>query len=115
MAKWRANTWHRRMVAVLGILFLPVVATTAAAEVTRQVYSVPAGPHPHDVAPDPAPGGPVCYTAQHQGAVGRLHPQTGKTLHLPLGDVASHHVLPVGPQGYYLLPHGRTTDNPPQK
>src|SRR3546814_17632546 len=84
MAKWRANTWHRRMVAVLGILFLPVVATTAAAEVTRQVYSVPAGSHPHDVAPDPAPGGPVWYTAQHQGALGRLDPQTGKPLTIPL-------------------------------
>src|SRR3546814_20908962 len=80
MAKWRANTWHRRMVAVLGLLFLPVVATTAAAEVTRQVYSVPAGSHPHDVAPDPAPGGPVWYTAPHQGALGRLDPKTGKTL-----------------------------------
>ncbi|HEY9540751.1 MAG TPA: lyase, partial [Luteimonas sp.] len=87
------------MVAVLGILFLPVVATTAAAEVTRQVYSVPAGSHPHDVAPDPAPGGPVWYTAQHQGALGRLDPQTGKTLHIPLGDGSAPHGVIVGPDG----------------
>src|SRR3546814_18231817 len=99
MAKWRANTWHRRMVAVLGILFLPVVATTAAAEVTRQVYSVPAGSHPHDVAPDPAPGGPVWYTAQHPGALGRLDPQTGKTQHIPHGPGTAPHRRIAGPGG----------------
>src|SRR3546814_18448795 len=106
MAKWRANTWHRRMVAVLGILFLPVVATTAAAEVTRQVYSVPAGSHPHDVAPDPATGGPVWYTAQRQGALGRLDPETGKTTHIPLGESSAPHGVIVGPDGAPWIPDG---------
>src|SRR3546814_16423994 len=98
MAKWRANTWHRRMVAVLGILFLPVVATTAAAEVTRQVYSVPAGSHPHDAAPDPAPGGPVWYTAQHQGACGRPDTPHGKRLHNPPGQGSPPRSACVGPE-----------------
>src|SRR3546814_12167822 len=109
MAKWRANTWHRRMVAVLGILFLPVVATTAAAEVTRQVYSVPAGSHPHDVAPDPAPGGPVWSTAQHQGALGRLDPPTGKTLHIPPGAGPAPHGVIVGPDAAPRNPARRPT------
>jgi len=39
-------------------------------------YPVPAGSHPHDVAP--APDGSVWYTAQNAGALGRHDPATGK-------------------------------------
>ena len=99
METWFANTKRRRMAkVVLGMFFLPLVAATAA-EVSTQVYTVPAGSHPHDVAPDPAPGGPVWYTAQHQGALGRLDPETGKTTHIPLGEGSAPHGVIVGPDG----------------
>ena len=60
-------------------------------------YVVPAGSHPHDVAP--APDGTVWYTAQHTGELGRLDPKTGKTTHVPLGDGSAPHGVIVGPDG----------------
>lgn len=72
-------------------------ATATAAEV--QYYPVPKGAHPHDVAADPRPGGPVWYTAQHQGALGRLDPATGETLQIPLGEGSRPHGVIIGPDG----------------
>ncbi|HEU0304058.1 MAG TPA: histidine phosphatase family protein [Gaiellaceae bacterium] len=60
-------------------------------------YRVPAGSHPHDVAP--APDGTVWYTAQATGALGRLDPKTGKTTEIPLGDGSAPHGVVVGPDG----------------
>ena len=49
----------------------PVSENTLSPErYTIHEYPVPAGTHPHDVAP--APDGTVWYTAQHVGALGRL-------------------------------------------
>ena len=39
-------------------------------------FDVPAGSHPHDVAP--APDGTVWYTAQNVGKMGLLDPRPGK-------------------------------------
>jgi virginiamycin B lyase len=64
---------------------------------TIQEYPVPAGSHPHDVAP--APDGTVWYTAQISGALGRLDPTTGQTHHIPLGSGSSPHGVIVGPDG----------------
>jgi virginiamycin B lyase len=64
---------------------------------TIQEYPVPAGSHPHDVAP--APDGTVWYTAQISGALGRLDPATGETHHIPLGSGSSPHGVIVGPDG----------------
>jgi virginiamycin B lyase len=58
-------------------------------------YSVPAGSHPHDVAP--APDGTVWYTAQGTGRLGRLDPRTGKTTEVPLGEGSRPHGVIVGP------------------
>ena len=60
-------------------------------------YDVPKGAHPHDVAADPRPGGPVWYTAQHQGALGRLDPRTGKVVQIPLGEGSRPHGVIIGP------------------
>lgn len=60
-----------------------------------QEYPVPAGSHPHDVAP--APDGTVWYTSQHTGELGRLDPATGETHHIPLGSGSSPHGVIVGP------------------
>jgi virginiamycin B lyase len=60
-------------------------------------YDVPAGSHPHDVAP--APDGSVWYTAQGSGELGRLDPDTGRTQHIPLGEASAPHGVIVGPDG----------------
>ena len=62
-----------------------------------RVYQLPAGSRPHDVAP--APDGKVWYTAQRQGALGILDPETGQTRHVPLGEGSSPHGVIQGPDG----------------
>jgi virginiamycin B lyase len=58
-------------------------------------FAVPTGSAPHDVAP--APDDTVWYTAQAQGAVGRLDPRSGKIEKIPLGDGSAPHGVIVGP------------------
>ena len=82
---------------VLSLALLLCIGLAHAAEV--KYYDVPKGAHPHDVAPDPKPNGPVWYTAQHQGALGRLDPRTGKVEHIALGDGSSPHGVIIGPDG----------------
>src|SRR5712692_11107340 len=62
-----------------------------------QEYPVPAGSHPHDVAP--APDGGVWYTAQRIGELGRLDPATGQIKRIKLGDGSRPHGVIVGPDG----------------
>jgi virginiamycin B lyase len=88
--------------AVLVALAACTVATPLAAD-GRQAgfdvreYRVPAGSHPHDVAP--ARDGGVWYTAQHSGALGWLDPKTGGVRHIPLGQGSAPHGVIVGPDG----------------
>lgn len=89
----------RKWFAVTGTLpAMTLIAAAAAAEVEVDHFPVPDGAHPHDVAPQPG-GGPVWYTAQHQGALGRLDPDTGETRHIPLGDGSRPHGVIIGPDG----------------
>ena len=71
--------WLRMVLLVMSLLLSS--ATAIAQEV--HYFKVPAGAGPHDVAP--APDGMVWYTAQRQGALGRLDPASGKTEHISLG------------------------------
>ena len=71
--------------------------SVSSEEYTIQEYAVPAGSHPHDVAP--APDGSVWYTAQISGALGKLDPATGETRHIPLGPGSAPHGVIVGPDG----------------
>lgn len=71
--------------------------TGKGAESVLQEFDVPAGSHPHDVAP--APDGTVWYTAQGSGELGRLDPVTGETHHIPLGPGSAPHGVIVGPDG----------------
>lgn len=66
-------------------------------ELVIEEYAVPAGSHPHDVAP--APDGTVWYTAQHIGELGKMDPETGETRHIPLGEDSAPHGVIVGPDG----------------
>jgi virginiamycin B lyase len=75
----------------------PTPGIVPASEMEVVVYPVPAGAHPHDVAP--AADGGVWYTAQHQGALGYLDPETGDTIHIPLGAGSRPHGVVVGPDG----------------
>ena len=80
-----------------------VLASAAPAKDTEdsalrvREYGVPAGSHPHDVAP--ARDGGVWYTAQHTGELGWLDPKTGETRHTALGSGSAPHGVIVGPDG----------------
>lgn len=76
---------------------LAFAAGGQAAEV--RYYDVPRGARPHDVAPDPKPGGPVWYTAQGQGALGRLDPASGQIVQIELGPGSAPHGVIIGPDG----------------
>src|SRR4051812_7905135 len=60
-------------------------------------YRVPAGTHPHDVAP--ARDGGVWYTAQQTGKLGWLNPKTGAIREIRLGPGSAPHGVIVGPDG----------------
>ena len=82
---------------LVSLVLLLACSPGRAAEV--KYYDVPKGAHPHDVAPDPGPAGPVWYTAQRQGALGRLDPRTGKVEQIPLGKGSAPHGVIIGPDG----------------
>ncbi len=86
------------MARLLAALLLFACLPLAAAEIEVDSFPLPAGAHPHDVAPRPG-GGPVWYTAQHQGALGRLDPNTGETRQVPLGPGSRPHGVVIGPDG----------------
>jgi virginiamycin B lyase len=64
---------------------------------TVQTYPVPAGAHPHDVAP--ASDGGVWYTGQGNATLGWLDPVTGDVREAPLGGGAAPHGVISGPDG----------------
>ncbi len=79
-----------------------VAPTSAGASIPTgqfqiQEYPVPAGSHPHDVAP--AVDGGVWFTARSAGALGRLDPATGQIHMVPLGERSAPHGVIVGPDG----------------
>jgi len=90
--------------ALIAGFALILLAAPAAADPTTQVYEVPAGAHPHDVAP--APDGSVWYTAQNQGALGILDPKTGAVRQISLGDGSRPHGVIAGPDGAAWITDG---------
>jgi virginiamycin B lyase len=80
-----------------GMLGLAAALALLQAPPTIQVYPVPRGSGPHDVAP--APDGKVWYTAQRQGALGILDPMTGEVRQVPLGEGSAPHGVVPGPDG----------------
>ncbi len=61
-----------------------------------ETFPVPAGEHPHDVAPA-TNDHRIWYTAQHAGGMGLLDPDTGEIETIPLGVGSSPHGVIVGP------------------
>lgn len=76
---------------ILAMLMLALAASAAGAQVTVQEYPLPPRVGAHDVWADPAPGGPVWFSAQRSGELGRLDPQTGKVEMIALGARSSPH------------------------
>jgi virginiamycin B lyase len=71
-------------------------ATSPESCLHMERFAVPAGEHPHDVAPA-ADGVRVWYTAQRAGALGLLDPGTGAVETIPLGEGSAPHGVIVGP------------------
>jgi virginiamycin B lyase len=72
-------------------------STLAPEALVIEVFPVPAGSRPHDVAP--AIDGGVWYTAQGSGDLGWLDPATGETMHIDLGDGSRPHGVIVDDAG----------------
>ena len=90
-----------RALAGLSAAFALAAASLPA---NVQVFDVPDGSRPHDVAP--APDGTIWYTAQRQGALGILDPKTGETRHIPLGPDSAPHGVIQGPDGAAWITDG---------
>jgi virginiamycin B lyase len=72
-------------------------APSEAHQLRVREYPVPAGTHPHDVAP--ARDGGVWFTAQGSGQLGWLDPKSGKSRLTRLGAGSAPHGVIVGPDG----------------
>jgi virginiamycin B lyase len=81
-----------------------LIASSPGFALERQVYALPEGAHPHDVAP--APDGKVWYTAQRKGALGILDPKTGQVREVSLGPKSAPHGVIQGPDGAAWITDG---------
>lgn len=86
-----------RRLFMAAVLAAGLLAPAIGAAQQAQYYDVPEGARPHDVAP--APDGTIWYTAQRQGALGILDPETGEVAQVPLGDGSAPHGVIQGPDG----------------
>jgi virginiamycin B lyase len=75
----------------------PMAETPPGECLVIETFPVPAGEHPHDVAP--AADGRIWYTAQHTGALGLLDPATGAIESVPLGVGSAPHGVIVSRDG----------------
>src|SRR3546814_11034052 len=80
------------------------MAEAAASATVTKVFQLPEGSRPHDAAP--APDGKVWYTAQRQGALGILDPDTGAVRQVPLGADSAPHGVIQGPDGAAWITDG---------
>jgi virginiamycin B lyase len=89
---------------ILAAAGLAAAPACVAQPANVQLFDVPKGARPHDVAP--APDGTIWYTAQRQGALGILDPKTGKTRHIPLGSDSAPHGVIQGSDGAAWITDG---------
>ncbi|MDF1587273.1 Vgb family protein [Marinimicrococcus flavescens] len=92
------------LVAVAAVAGLTLATPGAAQQAAVQVFPVPSGARPHDVAP--APDGRVWYTAQRQGALGILDPASGEVRQVALGRGSAPHGVIQGPDGAAWITDG---------
>jgi virginiamycin B lyase len=77
------------------LVLLLSLSVTSALAAEMQEYTLPAGTHPHDVAP--ASDGKVWYTGQYTGELGLLDPASGAIKRVPIGTGSRPHGVIVGP------------------
>ncbi len=82
----------------------PVSTPSPPAALRLDTYAVPAGSHPHDVAP--ARDGGVWFTGQHAEYLGHLDPSTGRVTRVALGSGARPHGVIVGADGAAWITDG---------
>src|SRR5256712_13981093 len=97
-----SNKTTGQRLLVYGLAALAVTITcplSAAQEKVARIteYPVPAGSHPHDVAP--APDGGVWYVAQRSGELGRLDHAIWQIHRIQLGEKSRPHAVIVRPAG----------------
>jgi virginiamycin B lyase len=92
------------MLRIAAAVLALAVCPAAGAEPRVSYFPVASGAHPHDVAA--APDGNVWYTAQSQGALGILDPNSGKVEQVSLGKGAAPHGVIVGPDGAAWITEG---------
>jgi virginiamycin B lyase len=97
MGHLRKAGWFLLVIVSLFMVSLSLAQADEPPSYEITEFPVPAGSHPHDVAP--AEDGGVWYTAQRTGELGYLDPQTGETHHIPLGAGSAPHGVIVGPDG----------------
>ncbi len=97
---------NRRALLLSSVAFLglAVAAQRTAFAQETQVFQLPNGAYPHDVAP--APEGKVWYSAQRNGALGIFDPATGKSREVKLGPKSAPHGVIQGPDGAAWLTDG---------
>ncbi len=78
--------------------------TTGSVALEAQEFDVPAGTHPHDVAP--ATDGGIWYTGQQNGVLGHLDPATGSVREIPLGAGSAPHGVITGADGAAWITDG---------
>lgn len=87
-----------------AVLALLLFAVPAAADFQVKVYNVVEGSRPHDAAV--SPDGIAWYTAQAQGALGRLDSKTGAVRQITLGENSAPHGVIVAPDGALWITDG---------
>lgn len=96
----RTSWWTLCSASAVALALIAAPATggnRSTGALSIREYAVPAGSHPHDVAP--ARDGGIWYTAQGSGELGWLNPKTGETRHTKLGNGSAPHGVIVGPDG----------------
>jgi virginiamycin B lyase len=93
---------NRLVVALCALLF----AGAATAQTGVREYPLPRGVGIHDIWADPAPDGPVWFSAQRSGQLGRLDPKSGQVELIDLGRGSSPHGVIMGPAGDVWLTDG---------
>jgi virginiamycin B lyase len=89
---------------IRSAILLAALFTAPAFAQETQVYNVPSGSRPHDVAP--APDGLVWYTGQNRGVLGILDPETGAVREIALGPGSRPHGVIQGPDGAAWITDG---------
>jgi virginiamycin B lyase len=91
---------------LLSVAVSPACAqpATESASQSHKIFQLPDGARVHDVAP--APDGKIWYTAQRQGALGIIDPNSGEIRQVPLGQGSAPHGVIQGPDGAAWITDG---------